>query len=197
MHFVFDSSDRFQNICWKPFYIVRPMGFEKASFQLWAWPVANGHVLSTTQPGARNIEHCRRQKCFPCNTGQVGVCRRTGVGYKIICILCEALLSSEYAGESGRNLFNRGEEYIADVHKKAADKPLWKHITEKHRGRMDVELFEHFRMELTGIFSSAQRRKANEGVRIAHLNPDTRMNSKDEFRQGTNITMRPIRGLGV
>ena len=25
----------------------------------------------------------------------------------------------------------------------------------------------------------------------------SRMNSKDEFRQGTNITMRPIRGLGV
>ena len=155
------------------------------------------HILSTTQPGARNIEHCRRQKCFPCNTGQVGVCRRTGVGYKIVCILCEALISSEYAGESGRNLFNRGEEYIADVQKKAADKPLWKHIREKHGGRMEIEMFEHFRMELTGIFSSAQRRKANEGVRIANLNPDTRMNSKDEFRQGTNITMRPIRGLGV
>ena len=100
-------------------------------------------------------------------------------------------------GESGRNLFNRGEEYVADVQKKAADKPLWKHIREKHGGRMEVEMFEHFRMELTGIFSSAQRRKANEGVRIANLNPDTRMNSKDEFRQGTNITMRPIRGLGV
>ena len=136
-----------------------------------------GHVLSTTQPGARKIEHCRRQKCFPCNTGQVGVCRRTGVGYKIICILCEALINSEYAGESGRNLFNRGEEYVADVQKKAAEKPLWKHIREKHGGRMEVDMFEHFRMELTGIFSSAQRRKANEGVRIANLNPDTRMNS--------------------
>ena len=53
-----------------------------------------GHVLSTTQPGARKIEHCRRQKCFPCNTGLVGVCRRTGVGYKVVCILCEALISS-------------------------------------------------------------------------------------------------------
>ena len=45
-----------------------------------------------------------------------------------------------------------------------------------------VTIQEHFRMELTGIFSSAQRRKANEGVRIAHLDPNTRMNSKDEFR---------------
>ena len=58
-------------------------------------------------------------------------------------------------------------------------------------------MFDHFRMELTGIFSSAQRRKANEGVRIAHLDPNTRMNSKDEYRQGTNIMMQPVRGVGV
>ena len=64
-------------------------------------------------------------------------------------------------------------------------------------GRMEVEMFEHFRMELTGIFSSAERRKANEGVRIAHLDPNTRMNSKDEFRQGTNIIMQPVRGIGA
>ena len=56
-------------------------------------------------------------------------------------------------------------------------------------------MFDHFRMELTGIFSSAQRSKANEGVRIAHLNPNTRMNSKEEFRQGTNIMMQPVRAL--
>ena len=56
---------------------------------------------------------------------------------------------------------------MADVRKKSADKPLWKHIREKHDGRMEVEMFDHFRMELTGIFSSAQRRKANEGVRIS------------------------------
>ena len=74
---------------------------------------------------------------------------------------------------------------------------LSKHVREKHDGRMEVEMFEHFRMELTGIFSSAQRRKANEGVRIAHLDPNTRMNSKDEFRQGTNIIMQPVRGIGA
>ena len=56
-------------------------------------------------------------------------------------------------------------------------------------------MFEHFKMELTGTFSSAQRRKANEGVWIANLNPNTRMNSKDEFRQGTNIMMQPVRGV--
>ena len=58
-------------------------------------------------------------------------------------------------------------------------------------------LNEHFKMTLKGILFKPQRREADEGVRISHLNPDTRMNSKDEFRQGTNITMRPIRGVGV
>ena len=61
----------------------------------------------------------------------------------------------------------------------------------------EADIFEHFKMTQTGIFFKPQKRKANEGVRISHLNPDTRMNSKDEFRQGTNITMRAIRGVGV
>ena len=76
-------------------------------------------------------------------------------------------------------------------------KPLWKHIIEKHEGRMEINIFEHFEMIQTGIFFKPQRRKANEGVRISHLDPETRMNSRDEFRQGTNIMMRAMRGVGV
>ena len=156
-----------------------------------------GQVLGTSVPGANERKHCQRQLCFPCNTGSEGVCRRTGVGYEISCIICEQTIASKYAGESGRNLYMRGGEHISDCEKKVADKPLWKHILEKHGGRMEVGIFEHFKMILTGVFFKPQRRKADEGVRISHLNPDTRMNSKDEFRQGTNITMRPMRGVGV
>ena len=108
-----------------------------------------------------------------------------------------SFIPSKYAGETGRNLFMRGEEHLTDLEKRAAEKPLWKHIQETHGGRMEVEIFEHFKMTLKGIFFKPQRRKANEGVRISNLNPDTRMNSKEEFRQGTNITMRPMRGVGV
>ena len=68
-----------------------------------------------------------------------------------------------------------------DVDKKRGNKPLWKHIQEKHGGVMSVPMFSHFKMEVVQFFASAQRRKADEGVRIAHLDPDTRMNSKDEF----------------
>ena len=119
------------------------------------------------------------------------------MGYEISCNICEQTICSKYAGETGRNLYKRGDEHLTDLEKRVAEKPLWKHIQEKHGGRMEREIFEHFKMTLTGTFFKPQRRKADEGVRISHLNPDTRMNSKDEFRQGTNITMRPIRGLGV
>ena len=118
------------------------------------------------------------------------------MGYKIVCNLCEETVSSEYAGETGKNLFCRGVDHVADAQRRAADKPLWKHILDKHEGRLEISIFEHFSMSRTGVFVKPQRRKANEGVRISKLNPDTRMNSKDEFRQGTNITMRPVRGVG-
>ena len=155
-----------------------------------------GQLLGIKTPGASNEKNCGRQTCFPCNTGHEGVCRRTGVGYKIVCNLCEATVSSEYAGETGKNLFSRGFDHVADAQRRAVDKPLWKHILDKHEGRLEISIFEHFSMSRTGVFVKPQRRKANEGVRISKLNPDTRMNSKDEFRQGTNITMRPVRGVG-
>ena len=37
-------------------------------------------------------------------------------------------------------------------------------------------MFKHFSMKLDKIFRKPQRRKADEGVRIAHLDPETRMN---------------------
>ena len=159
--------------------------------------MTHGQVLGTKTPGAGGRVHCGRVKCFSCSTGKLGVCRRTGVGYQIDCIVCgEQNINSQYAGESGRNMYMRGLDYVRDVERKARDKPLWKHIEEKHMGVMDRTMFEHFNISKVQFFEKPQRRKANEGVRIVHLNPDTRMNSKDEFRQGTNILMRPVRGVG-
>ena len=157
-----------------------------------------GSVLGVTVPGRSKRESCRRDACFPCNTGSVGMCRKTGVGYEIQCGICEDNnIVSKYAGETGRNLFNRGSEYVKEVAKKVADKPLGKHILEKHGGIMEVPVFSHFKMKAVEFFRLPQRRKANEGVRIVHLDPDTRMNSKLEFRQGTNILLRVVRGVGA
>ena len=62
---------------------------------------------------------------------------------------------------------------------------------------MMVPILQHFSMKMTQIFKKPQGRKADEGVRIAQLDPETRMNSKDEFKQGTNIFVQPMRGVGV
>ena len=62
---------------------------------------------------------------------------------------------------------------------------------------MEVPMFQHFEMKLVKIFEKPQRRKADEGVRISHLDPDTRLNSKEEFLQGTNLFLQTMRGVGV
>ena len=157
-----------------------------------------GHTLGHSVPGARGTLNCEREKCFVCNSGgKEGICRKTGAGYRITCNICGEEVLSKYEGETGRNLYTRGDEHAQDVARKAVDKPLWKHIVDKHNGVMERRIFSQFKMDATQFFKSAQRRKANEGVRIANLDPATRMNSCNEFRQGTNIMMRPVRGVGV
>ena len=134
----------------------------------------------------------------PCNTGSEGVCRRTGLGYQIDCTVCgNNNTLCRYSGETGKNLYMRGVNYVSDVAKKKVDKPLWKHIIDKHHGVMRVPMFSHFKMELVKVFSKPQRRKADEGVRIFHLDPDNRMNSKNKFMQGTNLYLQPVRGVGL
>ena len=62
---------------------------------------------------------------------------------------------------------------------------------------MVVPIFQHFSMKMTKVFKKPQYRKADEGLRIARLDPETTMNSKDEFKQGTNIFVQPMKGVGV
>ena len=132
--------------------------------------------LGVTVPGKSQSKNCQRFNCFPCNSGNEGVCRKTGAGYQIDCNICgEQGLTNTYAGETGKNLFNRGANHINDVEKKRTNSPLWKHIVEKHNGAMTVPIFAHFQMKLIQFFSKPQRRKANEGVRIANLDPDIRI----------------------
>ena len=94
-------------------------------------------------------------------------------------------------------MYMRGCNYVADIERRRANKPLWKHIVDKHSGLMEVPMFSHFEMKLVKIFSKPQRRKADEGVRISHLDPDTRINNKDEYLQGTNLFLQTMRGVGV
>ena len=51
---------------------------------------------------------------------------------------------SKYAGETWKNVFMHGINYVLDVEKKRYNKPLWKHTVQKHHGVMDVPIFSHF-----------------------------------------------------
>ena len=94
-----------------------------------------GQELGVTVPGKSKKEHCLRVNCFPCNSGQEGICRKTGPGYHIDCLICgKEGIESPYAGETGKNLYMRGVDYIKDVANNKANKHLWKHILEKYGG---------------------------------------------------------------
>ena len=93
-------------------------------------------------PGVRGTLNCERVKCFVCNSGgKERICRKTGAGYRISCNICGEEILSKYEGETGRNLYTRGDEHAQDVVRKAADKPLWKHIMAKHNGVMERPIF--------------------------------------------------------
>ena len=51
-------------------------------------------------------------------------------------------------------------------------------------------------MKLVKVFSMSQRRKADEDVRVVHLEPDTKTNTKLEFLNGTNVFLQRVRGWG-
>ena len=58
----------------------------------------------------------------------------------------------------------RGGEHLADCEKKAKEKPLWKHILEKHEGKMEGGKFEHFDM----IQTTGGQREQGRGV-VLHV----------------------------
>ena len=118
-----------------------------------------GQELGMTVPARSSKEHCRRDNCFPCNTGQEGVCRRTGAGHQITCNICDNNIKSEYAGETGKKLYMRGCDYVKDVKKKRMNKPLWKHIFEKHEGVMQLNMFSHFTMKLIQFCEKTTKKK--------------------------------------
>ena len=85
-----------------------------------------GQDLGCTVMG--KVKRIKRETCFTCNTVQLGVSRRTGLGYQIECMVFSLQIESKYAGETGKNVFQRGSQYVDDVDKKRGNQPLWKHI---------------------------------------------------------------------
>ena len=93
----------------------------------------------------------------------------------------------------------RNPEVVATLLRiKLKDAISWAQRLKKEFLKKKAELYKS--INRNGLIVSSDPPKEGKqmrGVRIANLNPETRMNSCNEFRQGTNITMRPVRGVGV
>ena len=98
-------------------------------------------------------------------------CDTLNVGYRWTCTSCNMV----YEGETGRNLRIRSKEHLKDLAKHKTDRPMVKHIDEKHNGQ-NVK----FRVSITSKFYDALSRQANEGVRIQN-NRGHIINTKAEF----------------
>ena len=81
-----------------------------------------------------------------------------------------------YEGETARSGRIRGIEHVRALNSKQEDSVLYKHQMVEHKGEA-VE----FEMEITGIFSNALSRQADEAVRISSRKNFELMNSKTEF----------------
>ena len=75
---------------------------------------------------------CHRIDCLVCasHTGKgSSKCRKSNIVYKSTCNLCKATGSNQgtYIGESGRTLYERSLEHLADAKNRKTSSHIWKH----------------------------------------------------------------------
>ena len=125
---------------------------------------------------------CSDLECFPCSTGHKHLfsCRIPGVGYQIVCTICEQLGSSAvYYGETGQNLYTRGGQHLREFNRKLSTNSMVIHNNLHHR---DHTGDFNFRMEGMALFSSPLTRQINESLRIKYSEAEAVMNSGSEWR---------------
>ena len=106
-------------------------------------------------------------------------CRRPGVGYKIVCTLCQANGTiAEYYGESGRNLFTRGKEHLREFRGGISSNCMVIHSRRYHQNSKELT----YRMEPVDFFKTPLDRQLNEGMRLRFSTASIIMNSGAEWR---------------
>ena len=104
-------------------------------------------------------------------------CNTNNVGYRWTCNTCkEKDQIKVYEGETSRSGRLRGIEHVRALKNKQEDSVLYKHQIVEHGGNE-----AKFQMEITGLFSDALSRQADEAVRISSRKNKELMNSKTEF----------------
>ena len=118
-------------------------------------------------------------------------CRKNNVGYKIRCKLC--LLagepeSTEYDGETGKNMHSRCKEHVSKYNSKQLhikkESPFIKHLENKHKDVDSTkEKFENvYDVKVVKSFRKVITRLVDEGNRIAAQEGES-LNSKSEWHQ--------------
>ena len=85
-------------------------------------------------------------------------------------------IKSEYTGESGRSMYQRGSEHLKNLKDRAEDSPLWKHCAGYHEGEV-----QGFQMKLLQRHKTAFDRQISESVAISNGKRDQILNSKSEW----------------
>ena len=127
--------------------------------------------------------NCGRPACFPCKGEKGGDCSKQGVTYNIYCATCQGdrnlrVKVAAYPGETGRNMFERGKEHLANLERQSeVDSVLWLHSLHHHEGRTDIK----YHMECTGSYRSPLDRQISEKVQICRFQGDILMNRRSEM----------------
>ena len=92
-------------------------------------------------------------------------------------------MKTHYYGESGRTVYDGGQNHWRDLENKCEENPMVIHWMEHHQEV--TEWKEIFKMRVLKSFPSALRRQSFEGFKIGNYKGDIPLNRKGEW--GNNV----------
>ena len=125
---------------------------------------------------------CHRFDCLVCKSYSgkgSSKCRKNNAVYESSCTSCKALGSTQstYIGETGRSLFERSLEHIADAKAQKPGSHIYKHWALHHSSEL---VQPDFQFKVLRVHKSCLDRQVHERIKIAM---DGSLNSKCEWRQ--------------
>ena len=147
---------------------------DKSKFKIRVVELAGGSIKKSLQRSDPfKSDKCLRPNCAVCETGGIGPCDGIGVTYEVLCNHDDC--NGEYAGQTARNMHERGGEHLKGLSNRNKESVLWKHCVNAHGS-----IQQKFTVNVTGRYDNdAMMRQVAEAVRIRRNKPS--MNSKDEW----------------
>ena len=101
-------------------------------------------------------------------------------------------LVARYWGETGRNAYTRGQDYLRALRNNDKSYAVVKHRTDYHGGDPAVE----YKMGVLSLHKDVLGRLAREGTNMVSGMEEVLLNSKLEFKQGVVPQTRTKRCIG-